>query len=142
MNQNVFEDLPPPQFPRRSLAGLKILLVEDDALSREALELVLSAHGASVRSAESVSQALLLLEGEEPGMLISDIGLPGVDGYELMRRIRAREADEGGHLAALAVSGFSDVSGGLARAAGFDGFLCKPVNIDALVARVRGLANP
>jgi CheY-like chemotaxis protein len=130
-----------PASTQPALAGLKILLVEDDPLSREALELVLSAHGASVNSADSVPQALNLLEGDLPTVLISDIGLPGADGYELIRHVRHREAAVGARIAALAVSGFSDVSSERARAAGFDGFLSKPVDIETLVARVRRLVG-
>jgi diguanylate cyclase len=122
-----------------SLEGIKVLLVEDDVMTREALEVVLTAHGANVLSAGSAPHALGLLAGHAPAVMISDIGLPEIDGYELMRRVRSREAAGQPRLPAIAVSGFADASDEQAQAAGFDGFLAKPFDVAALVARLRRL---
>jgi CheY-like chemotaxis protein len=124
------------------LKGIKVLLVEDDPITREALEVVLSAYGAQVLSADSAPDALGLLEAQQsPTVMVSDIGLPDVDGYELMRRIRAREAGQGTRLPALAVSGFADANCAAAQAAGFDGFVAKPFDVAELVSRLRLLTG-
>ncbi|MDX2165773.1 MAG: response regulator [Deltaproteobacteria bacterium] len=120
---------------------MKVLLVEDDPSTREALEVVLTAHGAQVLSADSAPNALGLLDGQTPTVLVSDIGLPDVDGYELIRRIRAREAGGATRLPAIAVSGFADASSAAAEAAGFDGFVAKPFDVSELVARLRRLTT-
>ena len=117
------------------------MLVEDDLLSQEALALVLAAHGAVVDCAAAAPQAIARLEHAAPHVIISDIGLPGVDGYDLIRRVRHREAARGERIAALAISGFCDVGTRRAQAAGFDAFLSKPVDIETLVARVRRLVG-
>jgi CheY-like chemotaxis protein len=127
---------------RPRLKGIKVLLVEDDPITREALEVVLTAHGAQVLSADSAPDALGLLDEQQPPtVLVSDIGLPEVDGYELMRRIRAREAGRGRRLPAIAVSGFADASREAAEAAGFDGFVAKPFDVAELVSRLRRLTG-
>ncbi len=126
---------------RPSLNGIKVLLVEDDVTTREALEIVLTAHGATVVSADSAPRALGLLEGHAPAVMVSDIGLPEVDGYELIRRIRSLEAAGQPRLPAIAVSGFADATDEQAHAAGFDGFLAKPFDVAALVSRLRRLTG-
>lgn len=127
---------------RPRLSGIRVLLVEDDQNTREALEVVLVAHGAQVLSVDSAPGALGLLEKQQlPTVMVSDIGLPEVDGYELMRRIRARERGGSSRLPALAVSGFADASSETARAAGFDGFVAKPFDVAELVMRLRRLTG-
>lgn len=127
---------------RPRLSGIRVLLVEDDQNTREALEVVLVALGAQVLSVDSAPGALGLLEAQQlPTVMVSDIGLPEVDGYELMRRIRARERGGSSRLPALAVSGFADASSETARAAGFDGFVAKPFDVAELVTRLRRLTG-
>src|SRR5262245_4702593 len=116
--------------------GVVLLLVEDDPISREALELIFSHYGAQVCSAESMRSALQQFEENAPTLVISDIGLPQGDGYMLLRTIRSLEQrDGGGHVPAIAISGFpSAESGERARQAGFDAFLGKPVETRRLLS--------
>ena len=123
--------------------GVLILLVEDDPISREALELIFVHYGAEVLSADSVREALQQFEEQAPTLVVSDIGLPQGDGYMLLRAIRSREQRDGGHVPAIAISGFpSRESGERARQAGFDVFLHKPVETSELLKIARGLVAP
>jgi CheY-like chemotaxis protein len=77
-------------WPPRRLRGVRVLVVEDDPDEREFLVALLGAAGADVRSASSANEALATLAWWRPGVLVSDIGLPGGDGYGLMEAVRAR----------------------------------------------------
>jgi CheY-like chemotaxis protein len=123
--------------------GVVLLLVEDDPVTREALEVIFTYYGAQVCSAESVRGALEQFEENAPTLVISDIGLPQGDGYSLLRTIRSREErDGGGHVPAIAISGFpSHESGERARQAGFDAFLGKPVETRELLKVARSLVD-
>jgi PAS domain S-box-containing protein len=114
------------------LHGVSVLLVEDDAEWREAVALGLAQAGADVTSAGSVAEALALLDTHSPRVLVSDIGMPGADGYELVQRARARL---GVPLHAVAMTGFAD-AGSRERCLrlGFDEFLAKPFEPGRLVA--------
>jgi two-component system, chemotaxis family, CheB/CheR fusion protein len=129
--------------PLGRLRGLAILLVEDDALSREALELIFSYYGAIVSSAASVDEALRAYERTPPSILVSDIGLAGGDGCTLIEVLRRRERGAERRTPAIALSGFPGrETGQRARHAGFDAFLRKPVEIHVLLALVAELALP
>lgn len=124
---------------RDVLAGTAVLVVEDDDLSREALELLLSHYGARVVAAASVGEAVRAFEQESPALVISDIALPDADGFGLIRHIRRRDAEFHRWTPAIAVSGMSPLDGDDPRQAGFDDFLLKPVDVEVLLARVRSL---
>ncbi len=78
------------------LRGLRILVVDDDADTREYLAVVLTRHGAEAQAAGSASAALALFKELRPDVLISDIGMPGADGYDLIRQVREYEATHHG----------------------------------------------
>ena len=125
--------------PMPALDGSTILLVEDDELSREAFELVFLYYGARVLSAESTAEALAQYERGTPSILVSDIGLPDVDGCVLLRTIRARE-DGSAPLPAIAISGSLGADANRrAHAAGVDVFLAKPINISVLLHAIQNL---
>jgi len=133
----------PDQIQIGALVGVSVLVVEDDPLSREALELILSYYGARVASAASVSAALSCYERHPPSVIVSDIGLPDDDGLVLMRTIRAREFGRGRRTPAIAISGFpSRETSEHARGAGFDAFLPKPIDVGALLRMVSSLTSP
>lgn len=126
-----------------AFAGVTVLLVEDDPVSREALELILAYYGARVLSVESAEEALECYERSAPSLVVSDIGLPQADGCTLLRTIRARERGRAYHTPAIAVSGFpSRESRERVRQAGFDAFLRKPIDIRALLKTAYVLAGP
>lgn len=123
-----------------ALTGVTVLLVEDDPLTREALELILAHYGARVGCAATAAQALALYDGGGFSVLVSDIGLPDLDGCALLRAIRTREAD-GWHLPAIALSGYPGrETGRRACSAGFDAFLTKPVPLPVLLETIAALA--
>lgn len=96
---------PMPRLPR--LDELRILVVDDDADGRALTSWVLTQAGASVNTVASVREALQWLDVERPDALVIDIGLPDEDGYGLIRRIRQHEAEHGGFLPAVALTGYA-----------------------------------
>jgi PAS domain S-box-containing protein len=124
------------------LRGLRVMVVDDEPDARELLVALLEHHGAAVRAAGSVDEALPLIERERPDVLVSDIGMPGADGYELIRRVRARDAAAGALTPAAALTGFARPEDGRrALEAGFNTHLCKPVDPVELVETVDTLAR-
>jgi signal transduction histidine kinase/CheY-like chemotaxis protein len=124
----------------RRLAGVRVLVVEDDADSRELLLLVLAQQGASTAAAGSVPEALERLRELRPDLLLSDIGLPGEDGYSLIRRVRAWPAAEGGDVPAVALTAFAKQEDRQrALEAGFQEHVAKPVDPELLVSVLAGL---
>ena len=90
-----------------SLAGLRILLVDDEPDAREILSAILREAGAEVVTAVGAQTGLELVTRWKPDVLISDIGMPGEDGYELIRKVRALSPDEGGQVPAIALTAFA-----------------------------------
>jgi signal transduction histidine kinase/ActR/RegA family two-component response regulator len=123
----------------RALAGVRVLLVDDDRDIGEVLQFVLEAQGAVVTVVTSAAEALTALEHSMPDVLLSDVAMPGESGYDLMRKIVAREGANAPPAAAL-----SSYSPGLdhdeARASGFRMMLSKPIDPEALVRAVATLA--
>jgi len=127
--------------PDISLAGLKIVLVDDEADARELLRRVLAGAGAEVVAAESAEAALQVLERVEPHVLISDIGMPDVDGYELIRRVRMLGAGAG-RTRAIALTAFARLEDRTrAMLAGYQMYLTKPVDPRELIVTVANLAG-
>jgi PAS domain S-box-containing protein len=128
---------------RPRLGGLRVLVVDDDADARELLSALLAAHGADVDLAGSAQEALTRFSARRPDLVVSDIGMPLVDGYALLREIRAKPEAEGGRTPALALTAYArseDID--LAFEAGFQAHIAKPVEPDELVAMVASLAAP
>ncbi|QIR36657.1 response regulator [Tolypothrix sp. PCC 7910] len=120
-----------------SLSGVQILLVDDDADSRDFLAFVLEQDGAKVISASSALTALQVLEQTKPDVLISDIGMPEMDGYALLRQLRTKKAEVGGKIPAIALTAFaSSQDKQQALQAGFQMHLPKPINPEELVAGI------
>jgi signal transduction histidine kinase len=127
--------------PSPPLAGLRVLAVEDDESTLDALTELLSLRGADVTPAASVSQALEILQELDPDVLVSDIGMPERDGYELIREIRALGRDAAA-LPAVAVTAFaSPEDRQRALAAGFQVHLAKPVDPKELMHVIAALAG-
>ncbi len=109
--------------------GTRVLLIEDDPDAREVAAAGLERAGFELRSAGSAREALSILDSWRPDVVVSDIGMPGMDGYEFIRELRSRSPDRGGHVAALALTAFArleDVA--RARANGYDGHVSKPID--------------
>ncbi|MBV9891731.1 MAG: response regulator, partial [Rhizobacter sp.] len=119
------------------LSGRRILVVDDEPDGREMLTHMLQSWGAQVRSAGSADEALAALGDERPDLLISDIGMPRVDGYELMRRIRALPHSGARELPAIALTAFARTEDGVkAQLAGYGVHLPKPVDPSRLYSTI------
>jgi CheY-like chemotaxis protein len=128
-----------PARTRATLSGVRILLVEDDTDTRECLALALEEQGAVVRAASCVADALERIAEELPDALISDLGMPGEDGYSLIRQVRAKGDSK---LPALALSAYvRPEERTRALLAGFDLHIGKPVEPPDLAAAVRSLLS-
>lgn len=123
-----------------SLRGLHILMVDDDAATVETFKLLLESEGAIVQTATSGEEALSMLDGNVPDIVLSDIGMPGMDGFAFVEKLRETPALKS--VICIALSGFgqaADVT--QSEHAGFDAHLTKPVTLDDLqsaYARLRG----
>ncbi len=127
---------------RRELVGLSILVVDDDPDGRELLVALLEGSGARVSAAESAEEALRQIQGETPDVLLSDIGMPGTDGYDLMRSIRALAPHPSARVAAAALTGFGRTEDRRkALDAGFLMHVAKPLDPTEVIAVVLKLAQ-
>ncbi|HEX8353668.1 MAG TPA: ATP-binding protein, partial [Pyrinomonadaceae bacterium] len=125
-----------------SLAGTRVLLVEDEEDAREMLKTLLEVSGASVRAAGSAAEAWESLEGAGCDVLVSDIGMPGEDGYSLIRRVRERDARHGVRTPAVALTAYArEEDRAHSLAAGFDAHVAKPVEPSELLAVVAELTG-
>jgi PAS domain S-box-containing protein len=123
--------------PLPRLTGLRILSVDDDPNTREMLQEALERAGAEVISAASAPEAMEKLRASRPHVLLSDIGLPEEDGYDLLRKVRALSAADGGNTPAVALTGYArDQDYQAAMAAGYQEFVAKPVNLEELSSAI------
>jgi two-component system CheB/CheR fusion protein len=124
----------------RSLREIRILVVEDDEGTREALTEMLGTSGSEVRSASSAASAMREVEEFRPELLVCDIAMPDEDGYSLLRRIRALGSEHGGDVPALALTALaSEEDRRQAFEAGFRLHLAKPVDSQRLSAALAAL---
>ena len=118
----------------------QILLVEDDLDTQELLRTVLEGQGANVTVVNSSAEALPELQRLKPDVIISDIGMAGENGYDLIKKIRSLEPEQGGRVPAIALTAYAGASDRRrALLAGFQTHLAKPVNAEDLVAVILSL---
>ena len=129
-------------FKHSDLSGIKVLVVDDEADARELIARVLSECDAEVLTAGTASEALTLIERERPQVLVTDIGMPDVDGYELLKQVRTLGYARGGKIPAVALTAFAR-SEDRTRAlrAGFLAHVSKPVEPSELVATVASVTG-
>jgi hypothetical protein len=133
-------DISPP-VPMPKLDGLRALIVDDEADTLELIQRLLENQGALVTTVRSGDEALRLLATHKPDVLISDIGMPGMDGYQFMRRMRAAEP-KGQRTPALALTAFARPDDRkLAILAGYQAHLAKPFDMAELAIVVAGLVG-
>jgi signal transduction histidine kinase/CheY-like chemotaxis protein len=132
----------PLEFERTDLSGITVLVVDDEPDARDLLRRVLSDCDAEVITAASAAEALTLVSERRPHVLVSDIGMPGTDGYELLRRVRLLGTARGGKIPAIALTAFAR-SEDRTRAlrAGFLVHVSKPVEPSELVATVASVVG-
>jgi signal transduction histidine kinase/ActR/RegA family two-component response regulator len=130
-----FAPLPP-------LDNVKVLLVDDDADTLQILSVMLIESRATVQTASSVAQALEILEWYQPNVLVSDLAMPGEDGYSLINKIRAGEALTERQMPVVALTSYVRVEDrAQALSAGFNMFVPKPVQPDELITAIASLAE-
>ena len=121
-------------------SGHRVLLVDDNADARELMATLLSLHGYDVTTAEDGESALVSAAAGDPAVIMLDIGLPGIDGYEVARRLRAAPATAGARL--IALTGYGQPSDLLkAKSAGFDDHILKPARLEDVLAKVAALTG-
>jgi CheY-like chemotaxis protein len=123
------------------LTGIQVLIVEDDDDARMLVAKVLEGQGAFVKAVSSSREAFEVLERERIDVLVSDIEMPGTDGYQLIRELRLRSSERGGAVPAVALTAYARTEDRLrALRAGFQLHLSKPVQPSELVTVVASLA--
>ena len=124
------------------LQGVRILVVDDELDALDLLAIDLVAHGAEVRGATSATEAYQLLQSGKFDLLISDIGMRGIEGYSLIRQIRKREGEKAEHIPAIALTAYARTQDrARAIAAGFNTHVAKPIEIRELVSVVKCLTG-
>jgi CheY-like chemotaxis protein len=125
-----------------SLAGLKVLVVDDEPDARGLVRRVLEDCEANVVTAGSVSEAIDQFRNSPPDVLVSDIGMPIEDGYALIRRVRAMKSDEGANVPAVALTAYARSEDRMRSVlAGFQMHLAKPVEPAELITMIASLAG-
>jgi CheY-like chemotaxis protein len=124
------------------LQDIKVLVVEDTTDMREYITFVLEQEGAKVVAVATAAQALTALDQFQPEVLVSDIGMPEMDGYMLLGQVRMRSPEQGGQIPAIALTAYAgEINQQQAIAAGFQRHLAKPVEPEALVKVIAELAQ-
>jgi PAS domain S-box-containing protein len=127
----------------RDLSGINVLVVDDDRDNRELIKRILGDCGATVRIAASARDAMGEFRQALPSLLITDLGMPDVDGFELLDWVRKLDRSEGGQVPAIALTAFARSEDRLrALEAGFSAHISKPVEPSELIATVASVVAP
>jgi hypothetical protein len=131
-----------PAAPSDALAGVRVLVVDDEPDARDLITTVLAQYSAQTSAAASAAAALETLDLWRPDALVIDIAMPGEDGYNLIRRIRALGPERGGHIPAIALTAYARAEDrARAIAAGYQKHVAKPVEPSQLAAIVADVAG-
>ncbi|MDZ8080304.1 MAG: PAS domain S-box protein [Nostoc sp. DcaGUA01] len=126
--------------PSSNLNDIKILVVDDDADTREFIAFLLEQYGANVTTAASADEALAALKQSLPDVLLSDIGMPDVDGCMFMRELRTLPPEQGGKIPAIALTAYAgEMNAKQVLAAGFHKHIAKPVEPAELIEAIANL---
>jgi PAS domain S-box-containing protein len=135
------DEQPPEQ--ALDLKGVKTLLVDDETDTRELVAFILEQQGAQVVAVSSVSEALVVLSQAKPDVLLSDIGMPSMDGYMLIQQVRTLAPEQGGQVPAIALTAYAgDTNQQQVIAAGFQKHISKPIDPEVLVQAIAHLVRP
>ena len=128
--------------PVLPLAGLRVVVVDDDRVSLMAITAMVGSWGAQIRSAASGDDALRLIIEEPPDLVLSDLYMPGMDGFDLMRRVRELPPGQGGRTPGIAITAHPSFDSRRdAQRAGFGAVFSKPFVPDELIDTIRHLAK-
>ncbi|HEY9821753.1 MAG TPA: response regulator [Candidatus Sericytochromatia bacterium] len=125
-----------------ALNKLRVLVVDDNADTLELVSFILEEYGTEVITAASATEAIAAIAQFNPNILISDIAMPGVDGYSLIRKVRTLSSERGGQIPAIALTAYaSEEERSRLLDSGFQMHIAKPVDPAKLVAVVANLAQ-
>jgi CheY-like chemotaxis protein len=128
--------------PSSDLSGIRVLVVDDEPDSREFVAFVLEQAGATVLTATTAAEALTNLIQSQPDVLLSDIGMPDMDGYMLMQQVRSLPPEQGGQVNAIALTAYAgDFNQQQALQAGFQQHLSKPIEPEKLIQLISHLTK-
>ncbi|WP_066377915.1 ATP-binding protein [Anabaena sp. CA = ATCC 33047] len=128
--------------PSLDLSGVKVLVVDDDTDTRLFIAILLENYGASVTSVSSASEALLVLPQSQPDVLLSDIGMPDMDGYMFIQQVRKLSSEQGGQIKAIALTAYAgEMNQQQALKAGFQKHISKPIEPNNLVQAISSLVR-
>ena len=131
-----------PSEPSLNLHGIKVLVVDDNADTREFIAFMLEMHGANVTTVTSAVEALATLTKYKADVLLSDIGMPEMDGYMLVRQLRALPCQQGGKIPAIALTAFAgEINYQKAIEAGFQRHVPKPIDPANLIETITDLVK-
>jgi CheY-like chemotaxis protein len=124
------------------LSGMRILVVDDEPDMRELISFSLEDAGAEVLTVAVPQEALTALTNFQPDVLLSDIGMPGMDGYMLLRQVRSLPPEGGGLIPAIALTAYAgEFNKQQALQAGFHRHLAKPIEPDQLIKTIAALLS-
>lgn len=124
------------------LSGIQVLVIDDETDSREFVAFVLEQAGAEVTAATTAGEGFAMLTQSQPDVLLSDIGMPDMDGYTLMRQVRMLPPERGGNVLAIALTAYAgDFNQQQALQAGFQQHLAKPIEPAALIRVIANLTK-
>ncbi|UKO98583.1 PAS domain-containing hybrid sensor histidine kinase/response regulator [Nostoc sp. UHCC 0870] len=137
------DDQPLPlNHPSPMLSGTRVLVVDDEPDIRDLVSFILEDYGVEVTAVTSAQEALDILSESLPDILISDIGMPEVDGYMLIRQLRQQPPQQGGNIPAIALTAYAgEINQQQAMEAGFQMHVSKPVDPDALIEAIASLIS-
>jgi len=122
------------------LSDVKVLVIDDDTDTRELPAFLLEQYGARVTAVSSAQEALVALTRSKPHVLLSDIGMPNVDGYVLIQQVRTLPSEQGGQIPAIALTAYAgEINQQQALAAGFQKHISKPIEPRVLVQAISSL---
>ena len=134
--------LPAPVLQPDLLRGVRVLVVDDDADARDLMQTTFESYGATVDAAASSGEAMQIFERSTPDVLVSDIGMPFEDGYELIKRVRRRAPAQGGLVPAVALTAYASAADRLvALGAGYQAHVSKPYEPSEIVMLVDRLSR-
>ncbi len=125
-----------------ALNKLRVLVVDDNADTLELVSFILEEYGTEVITAASAIEAIAAIAQSQPNILISDIAMPGIDGYSLIRKVRTLSSERGGQIPAIALTAYASEEERIRLLdSGFQMHIAKPVDPTELVAVVANLAQ-
>jgi len=124
------------------LSGVNVLLVDDDSDTLKLMTTALTRRHATVTAVSSAGEAIQAIQRRRPDVLVSDIAMPGEDGYGLIEKVRSLESDEAENIPAVAITAYAkDEDRERALSSGFQIYLAKPVEVTELISVVARAAR-